>query len=82
MKKGITKEEIFLKKGRLRKEVLARLNEPKTATELAKEMNKHRSSISRILLELEKKDFVKCVNPADTSFRHYIKKSKKSAKSS
>lgn len=74
MKKSITKQEIFLKKGKLRKQVLAKLNEPKTATELAKEMNKHRSSISRILLELEKKGFVKCVNPEDNSFRHYIKK--------
>ena len=74
MKKTITKEEIFLKKGRLRKDVLAKLNEPKTASELAKEMNKHRSSIGRILLELEKRGFVKCINPEDTSFRHYVKK--------
>jgi len=74
MKKGITKKDIFLKKGRLRKEVLAKLIEPKTASELAKEMDKHRSSISRVLLELEKKGFVKCINPEDTSFRHYVKK--------
>ncbi len=68
------KKEIFLKKGRLRKEVLSRLKEPKTATELAKEMNKHRSSISRILLELEKKGLVRCVNPEDDRFRHYVRK--------
>jgi predicted transcriptional regulator len=71
------KREIFLKKGRLRKEVLQRLNEPKTATELAKEMGKHRSSISRILLELKRNGFVKCVNPEDSSFRHYVKKVRK-----
>ncbi|UZE93918.1 MAG: MarR family transcriptional regulator [Candidatus Pacearchaeota archaeon] len=74
MNKREWKKEIFLKKGRLRKEVLSRLKEPKTATELAKEMKKHRSSISRILLELEKKGFIKCINPKDDRFRHYVKK--------
>jgi len=66
------KREIFLKKGKLRKEVLSNLDKPKTATELAKELGKHRSSISRMLLELEKKGFVKCVNPEDDRFRHYM----------
>ncbi len=69
-RKGL-KKKIFLKKGKLRKEVLERLTEPKTATELAKEMSKHRSSISRVLLELEKKGFIRCINPEDKSFRHY-----------
>jgi DNA-binding MarR family transcriptional regulator len=68
------KREIFLKKGKLRKEVLLKLDKPKTATELAKELGKHRSSISRMLLELEKKGFVKCVNPEDDRFRHYMRK--------
>jgi DNA-binding MarR family transcriptional regulator len=68
------KREIFLKKGKLRKEVLSNLDKPKTATELAKELGKHRSSISRMLLELEKKGFVKCVNPEDDRFRHYMRK--------
>lgn len=74
------KRDIFLKKGKLRKEVLSRLNEPKTATELAKEMDKHRSSVSRILLELERKGFVKCINPEDKSFRHYVRKDIPSSK--
>jgi DNA-binding MarR family transcriptional regulator len=68
------KKEIFLKKGKLRKEVLERLDKPKTATELAKEMGKHRSSISRILLELEKQGLIECVNPEDDRFRHYVRK--------
>lgn len=68
------RKEIFLKKGKLRKEVLLRLNKPKTATEIAKELNKHRSSISRILIELEKMNFVKCINQDDDRFRHYTKK--------
>lgn len=68
------KREIFLKKGKLRKEILSRLDKPKTATELAKELGKHRSSISRILLVLQNKGLVKCVNPEDDKFRHYMKK--------
>ena len=48
------KKEIFLKKGKLRRSIVNKLTEPKTATELAKELGKHRSSISRVLLGLEK----------------------------
>ena len=48
-----------------------KLKEPKTATEISKEIGKHRSSISRILLSLEKKGLVKCVNPEDDRYRHY-----------
>ena len=65
---------IFLKKGELRKEVWNKLDKPKTATDIAKELKKHRSAISRVLLEMENIGFVKCVNPEDKSFRHYIKK--------
>lgn len=68
------KKEIFLKKSQLRREVYSALNEAKTPTELAKEINKHRSSVSRVLLDLEREGLVKCVNPKDKSFRHYIKK--------
>lgn len=65
---------IFLKKGELRRAVWDKLDKPKTATDLAKDLKKHRSAISRILLAMEKAGFVKCLNPKDTSFRHYIKK--------
>lgn len=67
-------KEIFLKKGKLRGKVLSSLTKAKTATEIAKELGRHRSSISRVLLELEKKGFVKCVNPKDDRFRHYVRK--------
>lgn len=66
--------EIFLKKSKLRSEVWNHLDKPKTATELAKELGKHRSSVSRVLLDLENAGFVNCVNPKDLSFRHYVKK--------
>ncbi len=74
MKLKEIKREIFLKKGKLRKEVLSRLDKPKTATELAKELGKHRSSISRILLTLQNKKLIKCINPEDDRFRHYMRK--------
>lgn len=66
--------EIFLKKSKLRKEVYDTLDKPKTATDIAKELEKHRSSISRVLLDMEKAGLVKCVNPEDKSFRHYVRK--------
>ena len=68
------KTKIFLKKGKIRKEVYDKLTEAKTATEIAKELNKHRSSVSRALLDLEKIGLVKCVNPEDDKFRHYVKR--------
>jgi len=67
------KKEIFFKKGRIRKKVFDSLTKPKTATEVARELKLHRSSVSRILLNLEKEGFVKCINPEDKSFRHYSK---------
>ena len=74
MKEREFKREIFLKKGKLRRIVLEKLDKPKTATELSEELKKHRSSISRVLIELEKEGFLKIVNPEDDRFRHYVKK--------
>lgn len=68
------KLSIFLKKGELRKEVWNKLDKPETATDIAKELKKHRSAISRVLLDMEKAGFVRCVNPEDKSFRHYVKR--------
>ena len=68
------KLEIFLKRSKLRKEVWEKLDKPKTATEITKELKKHRSAISRVLLDMEKEGFVKCVNPEDKNFRHYVKR--------
>jgi len=65
---------IFLKKGELRREVWDKLDKPKTATDIAKELKKHRSAISRVLIDMEKAGLIRCVNPEDSSFRHYIKK--------
>ncbi len=74
MKEGSLKLEIFLKKGRLRKAVWGHLDKAKTATEIAQEIGKHRSAVSRVLLDMERAGIVKCVNPEDKSFRHYVKR--------
>jgi len=74
MKKEDMKIIIFLKKGKLRKKVFEMLGQPKTATEIAKELKLHRSSVSRVLIALNEKGLIKCINPEDKSFRHYIKK--------
>ena len=71
--KSNLKKEIFLKRGQLRKKVYDSLTKAKTATEIAKELGAHRSAISRVLLDLEKEGFAKCVNPEDASFRHYVR---------
>jgi len=73
MKRIDLKKEIFLKKSSLRKEVYSKLDKAKTATEIAKELEKHRSSVSRVLLDLEKAGYVECINSEDASFRHYVK---------
>ncbi len=39
-----------------------------------KELKKHRIPISRVLLDLEKAKYIKCLNPEDTSFRCYVRK--------
>jgi len=73
MKKEL-KLKIFLKKSKLRKDVWDKLTEEKTASEIAKDLKKHRSSISRVLLDMGKEGFVKCLNSEDASFRCYVKK--------
>jgi DNA-binding IclR family transcriptional regulator len=65
--------EIFLKKSDLRRLVWARLTKMRTVTELAKELGRHRSSVSRVLLDFEKAGYVKCLNYADASFRCYAR---------
>lgn len=68
------KLEIFLKKGELRRLVWKSLDKFKTATDIAKNIEKHRSAVSRVLLDMEKAGLIKCINPEDSSFRHYLKK--------
>lgn len=61
----------FIKRGRIRFEILQRLDKPKTPTMLAKELNTHQSTISRALLALEQKGLVECLTPNEKLFRLY-----------
>jgi len=65
---------IFLKKSKLRRQVWEKLDRLKTATDIAKELGKHRSSISRVLLDMARRGVVRCVNKEDKSFRCYVKR--------
>ena len=38
---------------------------------ISKELNKHRSSISRVLIDLEKEGYARCENPGDDKYRLY-----------
>ena len=44
---------------------------PQIATFLAKKLNKHREVISRVFLDLQKRDLAVCTNPKAPSFRYY-----------
>lgn len=66
--------KIFLKKSKLRQLVWDKLDNAKTSVDISKELGKHRSSISRVLLNMKKEGLVKCVNSEDKSFRHYVRK--------
>ena len=61
----------FIMKSNLRRHVLELVQKPKTAKMISKELRKHIQSISRTLIEMEKKNMVKCVNPKDDRFRFY-----------
>lgn len=60
-----------IRRGKIKPQILRLLQEPKTVTDLKKIIGVHRESISRAVLELEKKDLVKCLNPKQPNFRYY-----------
>lgn len=66
-------EEIAaLKRSKTKVEILRKLvGEPKTPTELGKELNLYQSSISRSLKQLEQQKLVECVTPKEYNYRHY-----------
>ena len=64
--------KIFMARSRVRLDVLKFLAaEPQIASFLAKKMKKHRETVSRIFLELQKHGLAACVNPDTPSFRIY-----------
>ena len=72
MKKTISWDDIsFLVRGKHRKTILKLLDNPKTPTQIKIEMKLHFNVISRTLIELEKKGFVKCLTPHQKLARFY-----------
>lgn len=61
----------FVKRGKTREQILRQLFRPKTPTELSLILKKHRSTISRSILALEKKSLVKCLNSNEKLMRYY-----------
>ena len=62
----------FVKRGKIRIEALKRLVSPKTPTDMAMEIGKHRSAVSRAILDLEKEGLVKCLTPNEKVCRLYM----------
>ena len=61
----------WILRGRLKRKVIQSLDKPKTATILSKELNTHRSTISDILNQMEKKKLVICLDPNQPYNRFY-----------
>ena len=62
----------YLIRGKTRIRVLQAISQdPRTATLICKGMEKHRSAVSRILLELEDRELCTCLNPKDKMHRFY-----------
>jgi len=61
----------FLKQSKTAINILKRLGEPKTPSELAKELNLHQQSVSNTLLKLQERKLVECVTPDRHNYRHY-----------
>jgi len=65
-------EIIFIKSSKNRKAILKALQKkPMTPTELSKELNNHRSTISQNLIKMEKKKIVECLTPKNKNYRVY-----------
>jgi predicted transcriptional regulator len=63
---------IFLARSKIRFKVLIELNKkPQIASFLATQMKKHRETISRIFLDLQKQGLAICTNPKNPHFRYY-----------
>ena len=61
----------YLTRSEKKKQILQLLDKPKTPTQISKLLKMHRSSTSKILLQMEKKKFVICLNQEDKMARYY-----------
>ncbi|MBN2127388.1 MAG: MarR family transcriptional regulator [Candidatus Diapherotrites archaeon] len=61
----------FVRRGKLRTEILQALIIPNNPTDLAKKLNSHRSTVSQAISELKKKGLVKRLNPKEKNISIY-----------
>ncbi|MFA6333537.1 MAG: hypothetical protein WCX22_11325 [Methanoregula sp.] len=61
----------FVGRGSVRRKVLKALIKPNSPTELAKQLDSERSTISRAILELTEKGLVECLTPDERMGRYY-----------
>jgi Mn-dependent DtxR family transcriptional regulator len=61
----------FVKQSKTAIEILKRLQEPKTPSELAKQLNLHQQSVSSTLAKLQERGLTECITPKRHNYRHY-----------
>lgn len=61
----------YIVRGKARLSILKALDKPMTPTQIASQLKNHRSTISRSLLNMEKKGIVKCLTPKEKTGRLY-----------
>ena len=66
----------WILRGRLKRRIIIALNKPKTATILSKEIKTHRSTISNILKQMEKRGVLVCLDP-NQPYNRFYKQTKK-----
>ena len=61
----------FVGRGRTRRLVLKSLHKPNSPTNLAKQLDMDRSTISRVMIELTERGLVECLTPDEHTGRYY-----------
>ena len=62
----------FVRRSKIKGKILKLLlSEPMTPVDIKKALNVHRESVSRALLDMEKKGLVRCITPEEHNFRYY-----------
>ena len=61
----------FVGRGKTRRLVLKALHKPNSPTNLAKQLDMDRSTISRVMIELTEKGLAECLTPDEHTGRYY-----------
>jgi DNA-binding MarR family transcriptional regulator len=61
----------FVGRGKTRTLVLKALHKPNSPTNLAKQLDMDRSTISKVMIELTEKGLVECLTPNEHTGRYY-----------